>query len=52
MKTFKVTVSDIATYEIEARTAGEAKLIAWDWFNERKPAFEIEECENDDNKIK
>ena len=46
MKTFKVTVSDTATYEIVAETASEAKSIAWDWFNERKPAFEIEECEN------
>lgn len=46
MKTFRVTVSDTATYEIVAETASEAKSIAWDWFNERKPAFEIEECEN------
>lgn len=48
MKTFKVTVSDIATYEIEVETANEAKSIAWNWFNERKPSFEIEEVEENE----
>ena len=43
---FCVTVSDIATYWFpEGVTAEEAKKQAWDWFNERKPAFEIEEYE-------
>lgn len=38
-----ITVSDIATYEIEANSVGEAKVQAWDWFHERTPAFEVEE---------
>ena len=43
---FCVTVSDIATYWFpEGVTEKEAKKQAWDWFNERKPAFEVEEYE-------
>lgn len=45
MKKFIVVVSDIATYPIEANSAEEAKSLAWEWFNERKPAFEIQEVE-------
>ena len=48
MKKFEVTVSDIATYEIEAETASEAKSVAWNWFNERKPNFEVKECKKDE----
>lgn len=48
MRKFEVTVSDTATYEIEAENVDEATLIAWDWFNERKPNFEIKECRNDE----
>lgn len=52
MRKFEVTVSDTATYVVEAKTANEAKSIAWDWFVDRKPNFEVKECESDDNKIK
>ena len=43
---FCVTVSDIATYWFpEGVTEKEAKKQACDFFNERKPAFELEEYE-------
>ena len=45
MKKFIVVVSDIAEYPIEANSAEEAKSLAWEWFNERKPTFEIQEVE-------
>lgn len=45
MRKFLVTVSDTATYEIVAQNPNEAKSIAWDWFNDRKPTFEVEEVE-------
>jgi hypothetical protein len=48
MKKFIVIVSDVAEYSIEASSAAEAKAIAWDWFTERKPAFEVEEVEENE----
>lgn len=41
---FKVTVSDCATYYFDEDVGPEeAKSRAWDFFAERRPAFEIEE---------
>ena len=48
MKKFIVVVSDVAEYPIEANSAEEAKSLAWRWFNEREPAFEIQGVEEDD----
>lgn len=46
---FCVSVSDCATYWFpEGVTEAEAKRQAWDWFHERKPAFEVEEYEPTD----
>ena len=46
---FCVTVSDTATYWFpEGMTEGEAKEQAWEWFNERKPVFKVEEYEPKD----
>lgn len=43
-KLWNVRVSDEAYYTgIEAETEEEAKHIAWNWFIERKPDFEVEE---------
>lgn len=40
MKTWEVEVFDSTVYVgIEANTAEEAKQIAWEWFQERKPDF-------------
>ena len=41
---FMVTVSDCATYYFdEGVSREEAMNRAWDFFTERKPAFEVEE---------
>ena len=44
---FCVTVYDCATYWFpEGVTKEEAKNQAWDWFNERKPVFEVKNYES------
>lgn len=42
-KRYIITVSDKATYSFPANeyTLEEAKQQAWEWFDERKPSFEI-----------
>ncbi len=49
MKKYKVSASLDAYYEFEASSEEEARAIAWDWFIECEPNFEIEEeeIEND-----
>lgn len=43
-KLWNVRVCDVADYiGIEAETEEEAKHIAWNWFIEREPEFEVEE---------
>lgn len=43
-KLWNVRVSDDAYYsEIEAETEEEAKTVAWNWFIEREPEFEVKE---------
>lgn len=49
MKNYKVVVSLDAYYEIEASSEEKAKAIAWDWFIECVPNFEIEEGEIEDD---
>lgn len=50
MKMWKVKVSDEAMYfGIEADTAAQAEAIAWDWFQERKPCFNAQEMEDEDD---
>lgn len=42
MAFYSVEVSDTAFYPvIQADSPKQAKQIAWEWFNERNPAFEI-----------
>lgn len=43
-KLWNVRVCDVADYNgIEAETEEEAKHIAWNWFIEREPEFDVEE---------
>ena len=50
MKMWKVNVSDEAMYfGIEADTAEQAKSIAWDWFQEREPCFNVQEMKDEDD---
>lgn len=44
MKTFKITVSDSATYYIKTNDKDLAEEIAVEWFSERKPMVNVSEC--------
>ena len=45
-KLWNIRVCDVADYiGIEAETEEEAKHIAWDWFHEREPEFDVEEVD-------
>ena len=49
MAKYSIVVSDHAWYpEIEAESKEQAKQIAWEWFIQREPDFEVEEFEEDE----
>ena len=48
MAKYSVIVSDRAWYPIEAESKEEAIQIAWGWFVEREPIFDVEEVEDNE----
>lgn len=49
MKKYSVVVSDSAWYpEIEAENKEQAKQMAWEWFIQREPDFEVEEFDENE----
>lgn len=49
---YLITVSDTATYPIEADDLANAIQLAEEWFTERKPLIEIEVVEEFDDEIR
>ena len=45
MKTYKITVSDVATYYISAESKEDAEDRAVEWFEERIPMIDTEETD-------
>ena len=48
MAKYSVVVSDSAWYPIEAESKEEAIQVAWEWFIQRKPNFDVEELKKDE----
>lgn len=47
MKTYKITVTDTATYYIEADDIERAEELAVEWFSEREPDVKSEETDEE-----
>lgn len=46
-KTYKITVTDTATYYIKAENIDGATELAVEWFSEREPDISIEETDEE-----
>ena len=46
-KNYKITITDSATYIINAEIIESAKELAVEWFSEREPSIKIEETDEE-----
>ena len=46
-KTYKITITDTATYYIDTEDVDDATELALEWFSERKPDVSIEETDEE-----